>query len=171
MDTSKYEELFISESEEYIEQISAALLQLERNASDTESVNVIFRAMHTLKGMAASMGYVEISQVAHGLEDVMDAIRNKKLSLSNELIDLLLKGNDYLDAMVHKKNIDKNVFGSFRNVLESIKVGTSTFEKSEKKEESLPEKRQTGDYSSALEIIFTDDVMLKSARAFLVVKT
>ena len=172
MDTSNYEELFISESEEYIEQISAALLQLEKNSEDIESVNVIFRAMHTLKGMAASMGYVEISQIAHGLEDVMDQIRNNNLKLSNELIDLLLKGNDYIDAMVHKNNINKDILRSFKHVLESIKVGISTFEKTEKKIEYQEIKKNTAESSSViLEIIFTEDVVLKSARAFVVVKT
>ncbi|MGE3062996.1 MAG: chemotaxis protein CheA [bacterium] len=173
MDTSKYEELFISESEEYIEQISSALLELEKNSQDTESVNVIFRAMHTLKGMAASMGYVEISQIAHGLEDIMDMIRSGKLQLSNELTDLLLKGNDYIDAMVHKKNPDTSLIKSFRNVLESIKVGTKAFDKIAGKDEkpNAPSEYQSFESISVIEVIFAEDVMLKSARAFVVVKT
>ncbi|MDD3804113.1 MAG: chemotaxis protein CheA [bacterium] len=171
MDTSKYEDLFISESEEYIEQISSALLDLEKNSESTESVNVIFRAMHTLKGMAASMGYIEISQIAHGLEDVMDMIRGGTLQLSNELTDLLLKGNDYIDALVHKKNIDPGVIKSFRHVLESIKAGSKAFENTEQSKTANPAAPKIDPENSfTIEVIFSDDVMLKSARAFVVVK-
>ncbi len=162
MDTSKYEELFISEAEEYIEQISDSILELERNADNKEAVSNIFRGLHTIKGMAASMGYADIAKIAHQLEDIVDLIRNERISLYKELIDILLKGNDYIDAMVHKVKVDKDILNSFQSVVNSIKTGT----------QNTPiikeQKKLSG---SGLEIVFAGDVVLKSARAFVVIKT
>ena len=87
MDTSKYQELFISEAEEYLEQISDSILELERNPGNMDAVNNMFRGLHTIKGMAASMGYGEIAKIAHQLEDVADLIRNNKIKLYKELIN------------------------------------------------------------------------------------
>lgn len=170
MSNSKYEDLFISEAEDYIEQVSDNILLLEKDSGNKEAVNNIFRAMHTIKGMAASMGYVDISQISHQMEDIMDLIRNDQIKLYNELIDLLLKGTDYINALVHKEKIDDDIMRSFKAVLNSIKEGS-------KVAASQPES-QTGTGSTgaapegvSIKVTFTDDVMLKSARAFVVIKT
>jgi len=169
MDTSKYEDLFISEAEEYIEQISNALLTLEREPENADAISSIFRAMHTLKGMSASMGYVGIAQLAHALEDVMDMIRNGKLKMYNELIDLLLKGNDYIGMLVHKQNVNEDVLKSYRNVLSSLKASNADASIEKKSnEDAKPEVKLPS--TAQLDIIFVDDVILKSARAFVVIK-
>lgn len=164
MDTSKYQELFISEAEEYLEQISDSILELERNPGNMDAVNNMFRGLHTIKGMAASMGYGEIAKIAHQLEDVADLIRNNKIKLYKELIDIMLKGNDYIDAMVHKVKINPDVINSFSSVVNSIKTGTTQTVS----EASAPRKSIKG---MGFEIEFTDDIVLKSARAFVVIKT
>jgi len=77
MDKS-YWELFFGESEEYISQINQFLVKLEKDPHDTEAINEIFRLMHTLKGMAATMGFSELSEFAHKIEDVFDPLRSRK---------------------------------------------------------------------------------------------
>ena len=164
MNTSKYEKLFISEAIDYIEQISDSILELERDPNNIESVNSIFRGLHTIKGMAASMGYGDITQIAHQLEDIIDLVKNGKIKLYRELIDILLKGNDYMEMLVHKKTIDPDILRSFRSVLKSIEVGS---EKNTESKTSELVKTVTG---NVLDIIFEDNVVLKSARAFVVMK-
>ncbi len=161
MDTSKYEDLFISEAEEYIDKISNSILLLEKNKSDTEAINEIFRAMHTIKGMAASMGYINISQIAHALEDVMDLIRTGKIELYTELIDILLKGNDIIDSLVHKNPVNEDIIRSFKAVLNSLKKTPSGISEKSGKQNSE---------DSGIQVEFVDDVVLKSARAFVVIK-
>lgn len=166
---SNYEELFISEAEDYLEQISNSILKLEKDMNDTEAINSIFRGMHTLKGMAASMGYSSITKISHAMEDVMDLIRNSKLNITVDLIDLLLKGTDYITSLVNKREIDENIIKSFLKVIESIKTGVETSEKiigTEKVEEKKEKEK-----SITLKIIFADDVVLKSARAYVVIKS
>ena len=161
MDTSKYEDLFISEAEEYIEKISNSILLLEKDKENTEAINEIFRAMHTIKGMAASMGYINISQIAHALEDVMDLIRMGKIELYTELIDILLKGNDIIDSLVHKNPVDEDIIRSFKAVLTSLQKTPAGIKETQKEVESK---------NAGIKVEFVDDVVLKSARAFVVIK-
>mgnify|MGYP000126745001 CR=1 FL=1 len=169
---TNYEELFISEAEEYLEQVSDSILKLEKDMNDIEAINSIFRGMHTIKGMAASMGYSSITKISHSIEDVMDLIRSEKLQVSSELVDLLLKGTDYIQSLVHKSQIDENIIKSFLKVIESIKTGSETVKEKniveERKEKKEPEKFSLSE--KVIKIIFADDVVLKSARAFVVIK-
>ncbi|MFO8062507.1 MAG: chemotaxis protein CheA [bacterium] len=167
METSKYQQLFISESEDYIQTISSNILILEKNPSDSDAIKNIFRGLHTLKGMAASMGYSDIAQLSHMMEDIIDMIRSGQLELYRELIDVLLKGNDYINSLVHNEDIDKDIIGSFKSVLTSIKKGKSAVEKKSSPENTVELKKG----QSALDVYFEDDVMLKSARAYLVIKS
>lgn len=169
---TNYEELFISEAEEYLEQVSDSILKLEKDMNDVEAINSIFRGMHTIKGMAASMGYSSITKISHSIEDVMDLIRSEKLQVSSELVDLLLKGTDYIQSLVHKREIDDNIIKSFLKVIDSIKTGSETFKENnqvdDKKDRKKPEKLSNSE--KVIKIIFADDVVLKSARAFVVIK-
>lgn len=164
MDTSKYQELFISEAEEYLEQISDSILELERNPSNKDAVSNMFRGLHTIKGMSASMGYGDIAKIAHQLEDIADLIRNGRIKLYKELIDIMLKGNDYIDGMVHNVKVNPDVLNSFSSVINSIKTGTS-------QSVSPPTSERKSINAMGFEIEFTDDIILKSARAFVVIKT
>ncbi|MDY6787278.1 MAG: chemotaxis protein CheA, partial [candidate division WOR-3 bacterium] len=167
METSKYQQLFISESEDYIQTISSNILILEKNPSDSDAIKNIFRGLHTLKGMAASMGYSDIAQLSHMMEDIIDMIRNGQLELYRELIDVLLKGNDYINSLVHNEDIDKDIIGSFKSVLKSIKKGKSAVEEKIRPVNTVELKKG----ESALDVYFEDNVMLKSARAYLVIKS
>ncbi len=166
---SNYEELFISEAEDYLEQISNSILKLEKDMNDTEAINSIFRGMHTLKGMAASMGYSSITKISHAMEDIMDLIRNSKLNITVDLIDLLLKGTDYLTSLVNKREIDENIIKSFLKVIESIKTGVETSKKIIETEKV--EEKKENEKNITLKVIFADDVVLKSARAYVVIKS
>ena len=76
MDTNQYLEMFIEESKEHLQACNEHLLELEKNPEDIAIVNEVFRSAHTLKGMSATMGYEDIANLTHKMENVLDEIRN-----------------------------------------------------------------------------------------------
>ena len=100
MNPEKYAELFASEAREHLEQISRSLVALEAKPDDSDSVDAIFRSVHTIKGMAAAMGYDDAAQLSHSIESVLDGIRSGSRTLDSKLLDLLLTSSDALEAAV-----------------------------------------------------------------------
>ncbi|KPU44653.1 chemotaxis protein CheA [Oxobacter pfennigii] len=100
MDTSQYLTLFLEESAENIENLNQSMLELEKEPQNIEIVNEIFRYAHTLKGMSATMGFGNISELTHTMENVLDKLRNGSLKVSTELITILFKCIDHLEKMV-----------------------------------------------------------------------
>ncbi|MCM3787551.1 chemotaxis protein CheA [Domibacillus indicus] len=100
MDTNQYLEIFIDESKEHLQAMSEHLLELEKDPDNITIVNEIFRSAHTLKGMSATMGYEDLANLTHKLENVLDAIRNHQLSVSLEIMDTVFSSVDDLEAMV-----------------------------------------------------------------------
>ncbi|BAQ10538.1 chemotaxis protein [Bacillus sp. OxB-1] len=100
MDTNQYLEMFIEESREHLQACNEHLLELEQNPQDLGIVNEIFRSAHTLKGMSATMGYEDIADLTHKMENVLDAIRNAKIRVTTEILDVVFQAVDYLEEMV-----------------------------------------------------------------------
>ncbi|MDF1506568.1 chemotaxis protein CheA [Robertmurraya sp. DFI.2.37] len=100
MELNQYLEVFIEESKEHLQSCNARLLDLEKNPEDIDIVNDIFRSAHTLKGMSATMGYEDLASLTHQMENVLDAIRNHKLSVTPEILDVVFQAVDDLEAMV-----------------------------------------------------------------------
>lgn len=100
MDMNQYLEVFIDESKEHLQTCNEQLLELEKNPEDLTIVNEIFRSAHTLKGMSATMGYEDLANLTHKMENVLDAIRNSKLAVSPELLDVVFDAVDHLEEMV-----------------------------------------------------------------------
>lgn len=100
MDTNQYLEMFLDESREHLQTCNQYLLELENNPEDLTIVNEIFRSAHTLKGMSATMGYEDIANLTHIMENVLDAIRNEQLKVTAEMLDVVFEAVSYLDEMV-----------------------------------------------------------------------
>ena len=100
LDMAKYRKLFLEEASEHLSEISTALLELEKDSASVESIDVIFRMAHSIKSMAASLGYESISGVAHRLEDRMEGIRTAARVGSPDELDLLVRGLEELEQMV-----------------------------------------------------------------------
>jgi len=100
LDMAKYQKLFLEEATEHLAEISRALLELEKDTSSAESIDTIFRMAHSIKSMAASLGYDSVSELAHVLEDRLGEIRSAgRISGADEL-SLLFKGLEGLECMV-----------------------------------------------------------------------
>lgn len=100
MDMNQYLDVFIDESKEHLQAINDNLLELEQNPENIDIVNEIFRSAHTLKGMSATMGYEDLANLTHKMENVLDAIRNHKITVTTELLDIVFRSVDDLEAMV-----------------------------------------------------------------------
>lgn len=99
-DMSEYKEMYAVESAEHLQSMNEALLQLEKDPENSETINVMFRAAHTLKGMSATMGYVNIKELTHNMESLMDRVRKNELKLEKYAIDILFECLDMLEKMV-----------------------------------------------------------------------
>lgn len=98
-DEDSYRKLFVAESLENHETIVNNILVLEEGSDDT-AIDEIFRAAHTLKGMSASMGYMQMERLCHKMEDVFHCIRSCELDISPELTDILLACTDRIEEMI-----------------------------------------------------------------------
>lgn len=100
MELNQYLEVFIEESKEHLQACNEQLLELEKNPQDLSIINEIFRSAHTLKGMSATMGYEDLASLTHQMENVLDAIRNNRLTTTPETIDVIFMAVDHLEDMV-----------------------------------------------------------------------
>lgn len=100
MDMSKYMGIFRSESEKHIKEMSDSLLALEQDPENMEQMSVMFRAAHTFKGMAATMGFRQIVELTHEMESLIDRFRKGLLTHDSSLIDLLFECLDALEGLV-----------------------------------------------------------------------
>lgn len=104
-DLSKYKETFLGEAKEHLEAMSAALLKLEKDLSNEKWVSAIFHEAHTLKSMAAAMGYDKAAELCHALEDVLESVKGKKVA-PERCVDILFECLDNLGATL--RNIKEN---------------------------------------------------------------
>lgn len=100
MDTTQYLDVFIDESNEHLESLYKHLLALEKNPTEKSIIGEIFRSAHTLKGMSATMGFNDLANLTHQLENVFDGIRYDKITIRTETMDILFQAVDHLNAMV-----------------------------------------------------------------------
>lgn len=180
MDTSQYLSLFLEESAENIENLNQLMLELEKEPENGELLSEIFRGAHTLKGMAATMGFKNIAELTHSMENVLDKLRNKTMDVSSELITVLFECMDTLERMIGdvtnggSDGADcSEIMNKLNNILNNkqpeIKKGTdaelrlNVYDIDVLKE---AQKRLFNAYEISVDL--RKDCQMKSARAFLV---
>ncbi|WP_048055925.1 chemotaxis protein CheA [Pyrococcus sp. ST04] len=189
-DLSQYLDEFLADARDRIDSLSNAILTLEKIVKEggseeekMELINQIFRDAHTLKGTAATMGFMKLSETAHKMENLFDAIRNGQVELTPELVDLVLEFLDAIEAMVD--NIEENGNEGDVDVSELFEradefMGGKAPEKEEKKEEKPPEEKKEAEEKVEevkvpeggkvyhIKVYFQKDAPLKGVRAFLI---
>lgn len=177
LDLNAYLPIFIEESKEYIQQISDNLLHLEHDNADSAAVNEIFRAVHTIKGMSATMGYTQICNLAHGAENLLEEVRNNKVSINSDIVTGFFQIIDELGASVsHLENTgepgyisdDKmaQILGAFSQ--SELMVSVPKDRSVVKQPPEQPNSSQEKDNTYLLEIYFSKDCLLPQARAMIV---
>lgn len=194
MDMNQYLEVFIEESKEHLQACNEKLLVLEKNPNDLSIVNDIFRSAHTLKGMSATMGYEDLANLTHQMENVLDAIRNEKLSVTPTFLDIVFASVDNLEEMVFsiaeggdgKKDVTVVV-----EMLKKLERGQGVNQKEMKSEDTnqlsenyslnhinqeyddfenavIQQSKEQGFFAYELVITLREDCLLKAARVFMV---
>ncbi len=100
MDLTQYAELFLAESREHLSACNQLLLEWERTPTNAAPVGGLFRAVHTVKGMAATMGYARVTDLAHRSENLLDLLRRGGKPATDELLQLLFRARDALEHAV-----------------------------------------------------------------------
>jgi len=100
VEMNQYLSIFIDEANDHLQSLNENMLRLEQQPEDIGIVQIIFRSAHTLKGMSATMGFEDLAALTHEMENVLDLVRNGKLSMNGNIFDTLFKCLDALEAMV-----------------------------------------------------------------------
>ena len=101
MDVSQYLEIFLDETNEHLQNLNTQILELESDPENMDNINEIFRAAHSLKGMAGTMGYKRMQNLTHNMENVFSEIRNDKMKVTASLIDTLFQCLDALESYLN----------------------------------------------------------------------
>ena len=199
-DKNQYLQMFFDESREYIQMLNEGVLALENNPEDSEIINTIFRAAHSLKGMAATMGFDSLTELTHKVENILDRVRNDELKIETELIDLLFSGLDHIEdlvAQIKETGDEQKDVEEYLDQLEAYTAGNNgskdetkdeSQEKENEKEKNENEKEideiklnkkdidiiksnlGEDDLIYQISITIDEDSALKSARGYMVVK-
>ncbi|MGG4443417.1 chemotaxis protein CheA [Brevibacillus fortis] len=195
MDMNQYLDMFIEESKEHLQAINANLLLLESDPGNIGHVKEIFRSAHTLKGMSATMGFEDMASLTHEAENVLDLIRNQKLTITSDIMDAIFQSVDLIEGMVIDiteggdgsadvsaivKKLRAIVAGDF-SAEQEVAATTMTVEAPQ--EESTPaEDHELDDYAMMvlkqsqelgnnvlwIKVTLNENCMLKAARSYMV---
>ncbi len=100
MDVSQYLDIFLDESKEHLQNLNTSVLNLEQDPENPDTISEIFRAAHTLKGMAGTMGYKRMQTLTHDMENVFSEVRDGKLKVNAGMIDVLFRCLDAIEEYV-----------------------------------------------------------------------
>ncbi len=195
MDMNQYLDMFIEESKEHLQAINANLLLLESDPGNIGHVKEIFRSAHTLKGMSATMGFEDMASLTHEAENVLDLIRNQKLTITSDIMDAIFQSVDLIEGMVIDiteggdgsadvsaivKKLRAIVAGDFSAEQE---VAAATMEVEAPQEETTPaEDHELDDYAMMvlkqsqelgnnvlwIKVTLNENCLLKAARSYMV---
>lgn len=178
---NNYRDLFFGESQEYLKEINKALVALEKDPHDLESINSIFRLTHTLKGMAATMGYKDIAEFAHRLEDVFDTFRLGKAELTAEKMDVIFESIDGFTTLVEDSREERvtavDVAGFILRLDAMLPKGAQdqTVRKAHRPREIKLDREELARYATdgrqvyRIEAILSDECPMKGVRTFLII--
>lgn len=151
MDVSQYLEIFLDETKEHLQSLNTQILNLEADPENMDTINEIFRAAHSLKGMAGTMGYKRMQNLTHDMENVFSEVRNGNIKVQPEMIDVLFRCLDALDEYTNniQESADEGTNDNEPLIkqLNDILNGTSKAEETQKPKEAQAEAPQTAEES------------------------
>lgn len=192
-ENSEYRELFFEETDTYLEQLNDDVLELEENPANLEIINSIFRSAHTLKGMAATMGYNSMADLTHHMENVFVLLKEEKLDVTNEVVNLIFDCLDKLSDIVEDLRADGSGEQDIDELVTQLEaIAETNEEKAEAKIKTVKvsanstlvptlslwdssdrlvveEGKRQGFNPYVVTIRISEDSPMKSARAFMVV--
>lgn len=144
---NEFFELFIEEVKEHLEILNESLMMLEKQPDDKEVLNKVFRSAHTIKGSSASIGFAKMEGLTHGMEDVLQEIREDKMQIDSKIIELLFICHDLLENCLDSVVTDGNEENiRVDNVLSTLHSIVGQKQKNEKVEKKAPVESNKGGF-------------------------
>lgn len=185
MDISQYLSVFMDECQEHLDTLNQSLLELENNPDNSELLDAIFRAAHTLKGASATMGFNKMANLTHTMEDVLSRLRSKDLEVTSEIINVLFDSFDMLEELARGigegKEEDVEVTGVIQNLRQFLSPGGTTANDNKNERRKNVQLRYTQEEKDNLlaalaeggtlyhvTVNLTEDCLLKGVRVFMV---
>ena len=142
MDVSQYLEIFIDETKEHVQNLNSQILELEQDPENADVINEIFRAAHSLKGMAGTMGFKRMQTLTHDMENVFSEVRNGSIKVNASIIDVVFQCLDALEEYLANiqesadegTNDNEPIIKELNNILKG-EAGGAAPKAEEKKEE------------------------------------
>ena len=200
MDVSQYLEIFIDETAEHIQSLSDNIMALENEPEDHDVINEIFRAAHSLKGMAGTMGFKRMQHLTHDMENVFQEVRNDKIKVNGDIIDILFQCLDAIEGYLNiiketsdeGTNDNEGIIAALNGILNGTAAPAPKKEKpaeapaepadsdhrkkylhmdlSENDHETVKNAEESGKVIFGFTVYVQKECLLKAARAFLVFK-
>ncbi|HDX9590432.1 TPA: chemotaxis protein CheA [Bacillus pseudomycoides] len=158
--------IFFEESEEHLQALNENVLTLEQNPEDMEVVSEIFRSAHTFKGMSASMGFTEMADLTHKMENVLDEIRHGNIAVNADIIDVIFECIDNLEKMV--ADVQQGGMGNIH--VASTKQKLEALLHAEQAVEQIGNEGNLDDVMYAVHISVQQQAMLKAVRAIMCIE-
>jgi two-component system chemotaxis sensor kinase CheA len=166
-ENAKYREMFVQEAREHVQSLNQSLLKLEKEPSAREHLDAAFRSAHTIKGMAATMGYHQIRQLCRGIEELFDRIRKGETTLTSNMASLLFKCFDALQMMIADENAKVDL-DAFLNELQNT---NSVQEQVKSESEQVEKDRGLGIKSATIRVKMEDlDTLVNLVGELLIAK-
>jgi two-component system chemotaxis sensor kinase CheA len=173
VDLSQYLDLFVSEAQDHLQEMNRALLALEQKPGDLSCLEAFFRAAHTLKGMSAALGFQQMATLSHTMEDLLHALRQKECPFTADLADLLFRSLDTLNSLLQGIAAGEGETADIVSIQAALRAIQERPAELPSRGVSGPVGAGDGQVSRAgweLQVEVAPDCVLKSARAFLVLK-
>ncbi|MDO9574878.1 MAG: chemotaxis protein CheA, partial [Candidatus Contubernalis sp.] len=176
MSLSEYKDVFISKAREHIQTINEGLLALEGPSRDLTEVESMFSAAHSLKGMAGTLGYDQAASLTHGMEEIFDALRHKKIKIEKRVVNLLFESVDVLENLLDQvvEGQEEEDVASLTERLKHILEAEAGIAKKPgdigKPQELFPAARGRGEQYYLVTVTISKECLLKSVRAYMVLK-
>jgi two-component system chemotaxis sensor kinase CheA len=177
MDLSKYAALFLAESREHLNACNGSLLEWERVPSSIEPVDRLFRAIHTIKGMASTMGYTGVARLAHAGETLLDALRKGRVAAGPAVFQLLYRAVDTLGASVEsaasgtEQEPDMALITELEHAaVTSLDAGTAAAPATSVPEEPKLRRATDAPRSRPISVVIRRGAVMRGARAALVLR-
>ena len=163
MDVSQYLEIFIDETNEHLQNLSDCIMSLEKEPENMDTINEIFRAAHSLKGMAGTMGFKRMQRLTHDMENVFQEVRSGNMNVTSGLVDVLFQCLDAIEAYLDniKESSDEGTDDNeaiIQELNDILAAGTGNVPEEKKAPVEKPqEKQEDGKHSKKyLDIEFSE---------------
>ena len=184
IDVSQYLNVFLEETKEHLQTLTQALIDLEGSDAESaaEALNEAFRAVHTIKGMSASMEFRNMEHLCHSVEDVLDELRSGSRGVTPEIIDLLLESSTKLEELtgsIEENGNDDIDVSAVLSELKNLLSGEKGKEKEKEKEKEKKEEEEEGNEERGsvqkrktyeIKVSLDKSCEFKGARGFLALK-